>query len=298
MVTDLAYKIYKPTKKCIGTIVVVHGMMEHQKRYEYFANEMKNEGYAVLTYDQRGHGESAKTEKALGFFAKTRGWKLLIQDCFDMVSLIKSEYPGVPCILFGHSMGSIVVRSFIKRYDTEVQSVILCGAPTFSNLVPLGHKLSQVIGLVKGKRHRSELLKEIVLGSFNKSILDPKTPCDWISKNDENVLNYINDPLCQFNFTTVAYEDLLFGMMDMNETMRWNFRNKNLNILFISGSEDPCTGKEKGLDKSVKSLKEAGYTRIERRTYVPLRHEILNEIEKDKVIQDCIEWLKLINVKS
>lgn len=288
----LAYTIYRPQQPARAVIQIVHGMMDHRKRYDYFAKVLCDAGFAVITYDQRGHGETAASASELGFFAEERGWKLLIDDCGDINQLIKEEYPDVPCVLFGHSMGSLVARSFIKRYDSKVEATILCGAPCYNSMVPMGIKLAGLLARLQGPKSRSKLLKDMVLGQFNKKIPNAKTSCDWVSKNEENVAEYLVDPLCQFNFTNRAYEDLMFGMRDMHDTMRWDLQNPTMPILFIAGEEDPCTGGEKGLDDSVGILKEAGYEFIERLVYASLRHELLNEKEKDKIIEDVISWIE------
>lgn len=290
---SVVYTVYRPQKEIKAVIEIVHGMMEHRKRYDYFAKALCNAGFLVITYDQRGHGETALSEEDLGFFAKERGWKLLIDDCYDICQLIKKEAADVPFILFGHSMGSIVAHSFIKRYDKEVDGVILSGAPNYSSLIPLGFSMAKMICKVKGDRQRSDLLKEMVVGQFNKKIPNAKTSSDWLSKNEENIENYLKDPLCNFNFTNAGYVDLLFGMKDMHDTLRWNLQNPELPILFIAGQNDPCTGYEKGLNNSVKVLKEAGYQKVERIVYGSLRHEILQEKERDTIISDLIHWIEV-----
>lgn len=288
----LAYSIYRPNQKPKAIIQILHGMMDHRKRYDYFAKALCSAGFAVITYDQRGHGETAHHKDDLGYFADDRGWKLLIDDCENINRLIRQEYPGIPLILFGHSMGSIVARSFIKRYDKEVDGLILCGAPNYNKMVPMMRKLTHALSVVSGKKRRIPLLKELILGQFNKQIVNAKTTSDWISKNEDNVQEYLQDSWCQFNFTNIAYEDLMFGMQDMNDTLRWNLQNSNLPILFVAGQEDPCTGLEKGLQDSAFVLKEAGYTFVEHLVYGNLRHEILNEKERDQVIQDLIRWVE------
>ncbi len=289
---QIVYSMYRPSKKPLANIVIVHGMMEHRKRYDYFARALCDAGFAVITYDQRGHGDSVSNPDELGFFANERGWKLLIQDCNDVCDQIKKEYPKIPTILFGHSMGSIVVRSFTKRHDINIEGLILSGAPNYQPAVKFGHLAAQAISLVQGPTKRSELLHNMSVGAFNKTIMNPRTPSDWISVNEENVDTYLNDPLCQFKFTNSAYADLMFGLRDINDLMRWGCNNPNLPILFIAGSEDVCTGLEKGLDHSIGRLKEVGYNYVERRVYPGLRHEILNEKERDQVITDVIQWIK------
>lgn len=286
------YTIYRPKAEVIGAVEIVHGMMEHRRRYDYLAQCLCEAGFAVITYDQRGHGETASSKEELGYFAQERGWKLLIDDCRDINELMRKEFPGVPLILLGHSMGTLVARSFLKRYDAEIDALILSGAPNYNPMASLGKKLAGLIGKIRGSHYRSKLLRSMVLGPFNRQISSPRTDCDWLSKNPDNVDEYIKDPFCHFNFTASAYEDLMFGIMDMADLLRWNLRNPDLPILFVAGEEDPCTGKDKGLDDSVHRLHEAGYHNVERIVYSGLRHELFHEKEKDSIIRDLIRWMK------
>lgn len=294
----VAFTIYRPENQAKAVVQIVHGMMDHRRRYDYFAKALCEAGFGVITYDQRGHGETAASPEELGYFAGERGWKLLISDCLSINELAQKEFPGVPVILFGHSMGSLVSRSFIKRYDSKVQGVVLCGAPCYNKMARMGEKLAGVLSRIRGPKGRSKMLKEIVLGQFNRKVPNAKTDCDWVSRNEENVERYLADPLCQFNFTNRAYEDLMFGMQDMHDTMRWNLQNPTLPILFIVGSDDPCTGGEKGLKDSVKTLREAGYEYIDQHVYAGLRHELLNEKERDQIIADVISWIETLVLKK
>jgi len=288
------YTIYRPKSDVIGVVEIVHGMMEHRRRYDYLAQALCEAGFAVITYDQRGHGETAGSKDNLGFFAEQRGWKLLIDDCMDINELMRKEFPNVPLILLGHSMGSLVARSFLKRYDSTIDALVLSGAPNYNSMSSIGKKLAGLIAKLRGSHYRSKTLRSLVLGAFNRQIANPRTDCDWLSKNPENVDEYIRDPFCHFDFTARAYEDLMFGIQDMADLLRWNLKNPELPILFIAGSEDPCTGGDKGLEDSAHRLNEAGYQNVERIVYAGLRHELFHEKEKDSIIQDLIQWMKKV----
>ncbi len=286
----LATSVFEPKGECIASLVVVHGMMDHRRRYTYFAQSMAMRGYYVILYDQRGHGETARDNDELGFIAEEHGWQLLIKDCLSQIKAAKHVYPNVPCLLFGHSMGSLVTRSLLKQHDGQIDGVMLSGVVNVSNVGKIGKAVCRVLSKIKGKRGRSALLYKMVLGGFNKSVSHPRTTCDWLSKNEDNVDAYLNDPYCQFNFTTQAYFDLMYGMVDVNSSKAWLVQNENLPILFINGECDPCTGYQKGIDHSIMKLRQRGYTQIESIVYPSLRHEILNEKERDKVICDVVGW--------
>ena len=289
------YKIFQESNYVKGIVIVVHGMCEHRGRYEYFANKISEQGYIVLTYDQQGHGMAAKSNDQLGYFGKDKGWFCLIDDLDIIVNQLKLKYPGLPIILFGHSMGSQVVRSYLKTNSNKVVGAILCGTVAYQPMSHVGLLLAKIFAKFNDKG-RSEFLRKLFEGSFNRKIKNAKGSNDWVSANPQNLIDYNNDELCGFTFTNRAYVNLLFGNIYMHSLDDCKDINKNLKILSISGSDDPCVGYEKGLNNTIKALNKIGFKDIEKKVYKGLRHEVLNEIEKDDVINDVIEWLNMLNL--
>ena len=114
---SLGVEICTPKKKkVIGAIQLIHGMCEHKERYFHMCEYFAEKGYATIIHDHRGHGESVKSPDDLGYFYED-GFNGMINDAHQMTLLLKSRYPDVPFFLFGHSMGSLIVSGYIKRYD-------------------------------------------------------------------------------------------------------------------------------------------------------------------------------------
>ena len=283
--------ITRPQGTPRAVIQISHGMAEHRRRYDEFAQVLADHGYVVVCSDHRGHGDNVSSAEELGYFDKVKGWQKCVNDLKEITLQIKQEYPDLPVILFGHSMGAIMARSYVKRYDSLINGLILCGAPCYSPTVGAGRILAKLIIAVKGDHYRSKLVDNMVQGPFSKAIPDARTKLDWLSRNEENVQRYMEDPLCGFMFTVSAYDDMFYGLQDMHDLMRWNLRNPKMPILFIAGEDDPVTGGKKGLQASAATMKEAGYEDIEMHVFKGLRHEILNEKEKDLVIQEVLDWL-------
>ena len=291
MSNTLGISVFRPQGKPVASVVMVHGMSEHRKRYDEFAQFLAKQGIGVVTYDQPGHGETAK-DQTLGYFGDKDGWDTLIFTAHEVMKKCKEEFPGVPFFLFGHSMGTIVARTFIKKYDDEIQGLILSGAPNFQSAVPTGLVLAKSIAGIKGKKGHSKLLDKMTMGSFNKGIANPRTGFDWLSYNTDNVNAYIADPLCGFSFTNQGYVDMMSGMVSMHDYKTYQCKNPALPILFIAGAEDPCKGGEEGLADSIDTLKKAGYSHIDRIVYDHMRHEILHEDQREKVYQDVADFMK------
>lgn len=279
---------FNPQGEVKGLVVIIHGMSEHRKRYDSFANILKDNGFAVLTYDQVGHGESI--DDVFGYFGKN-GWETLLKTGCEMIETIKKDYPNVPCFVFGHSMGSIVARGLIAHHDDLFDGVILSGAPNYQNAAPSGRQIIRLVCALKGDKKTSNFLKDMVEGAFSKAIENPRTELDWLSFNEENVNKYIEDPFCGQQFTNRGYYDLMTGLMDMHDTKHFKVSNPDLPIYFMAGKYDPCTGYEAGLSDSIETLKKAGYHNIDKTIYENSRHEILNDNDRDAVMADAICWL-------
>lgn len=288
MSIQLIMKEYVPeqVKACV---VVVHGMCEYQNRYVEFATYLKDHGYYVMTYDQIGHGDSAMGE--FGYFGKN-GWNRLIHCVDQAVQRVKNLYPKVPVYVFGHSMGTIVVRCYLQQHDKDIDGVILSGAPNTPAITKLGRGLANVVCLIMGDREKTELLHQLADGSYSNAIENAETPFDWLSFNRENIDKYAVDPYCQIRFTNRGYADLLEGVDRMHQVKKYQVKRPMLPILFVAGKEDPCIGGVEGFTDSMDTLMKAGYKDISSRLFEASRHEILNDNEKDEVMEYVLEWME------
>ena len=284
---NLSIALFEPAGEIKAVIQVIHGMQEHKERYFEFAKYLADNGYVVITKDMRGHG---KNENELGFFALKNGYKTLINDETIVYNHFKEIYKDKPFILLGHSMGSIIARNVLISSSNRYSKVVLSGYPNYQGAVKIALLLSNCMKAF-GKKKQSKLLQNLTVGPFNKAVQNPKTPVDWLSYNEENVLKYIDDPLCGFNFTTSAYNDLYHLIINMHKAKKYTNVNKNLKFLLLSGADDPCVGKDKGRLDSKNVLDKAGFNHIEVITYEKMRHEILNETNKQQVYDDILNFL-------
>ena len=291
----LAYNVFRPQGEVRGAVAVVHGMAEHRKRYNELAAFLTDNGYGVVTYDLPGHGESAEGE--LGHFGED-GWRTLVSSAMRAVKRARKEFPDVPVILLGHSMGSMIARCFIQEHDDEIDGLILSGAPNWQRAVNAGILLAKRIKKRRGGKSASKLLDRLVTGNFNRSVKNPKTDVDWLSYDEANVQEYIEDPLCGFGFTVQGYLDELEGMRQMHEVKLYQVKNRQLPIVFLAGGEDPCIGGTEGFKDSTDTLRNAGYRNITTRLYPKMRHEILRETNHERVYRDILRWLEKTQQKK
>lgn len=283
---ELSLNIYE-VKNPSGFVQIIHGMQEHQNRYNFIAKKLNESGYTVITSDVRGHGENAPL---LGFFSEDNGYKLVLEDQKVITKYIKEKFNTEKVIILSHSMGTIITRNLLQTESKDYSKVILSGYPNYMFAVNLGVIIGKIIKLFKGSKYESELLSDMSVGSFNKKIKNPRTKLDWLSYNTENVDLYIEDPFCGFPFKTSAFMDLFKMMSLMHKKNR--FKNVyNIPLLLIAGYDDPCVGGVKGIKSSIKALRKAGFYNISAITYEKMRHEILNEKENLLVVEDITKFL-------
>lgn len=275
-----------------AVVQLAHGMAEHKKRYLPFMQYLAGRGYLCCMNDHRGHGESIAVEA--GYFGKNGG-EALVEDMHQLTKLLKREYGELPFFLFGHSMGSLAVRAYTKRYDYELDGLIVCGCPSYNPAAKVGLALTRATAKIKGGRAHSSTIRNLAGGGFNAGF-ESDGPYGWLSVDAENREAYMNDKLCGFEFTLNGYESLLWLMCDCYSTKGWTMKNRELPIYFVSGADDPCAAGEQKLREAAAHLASRGYPQPEVKIFPGMRHEILNETDREQVYEtlgDVLDgWMK------
>lgn len=289
----LSCLVYEPEDgvQRLGAVVLVHGMCEHKERYIPLMKYLGTKGYVCVISDLRGHGESILCDDDLGFMY-SGGWKAMVEDIALVVKWTKDSYPDLELSLFGHSMGSLVVRSFIKRYDDMVSRLIVCGCPSDNPAKGAGKALAKISGLVCGWHSRPGLLQAMSFGAYNKPFKDEGYTSAWVCSDKEILDAYHKDPLCQFVFTANGFYNLMGLMQDCYGKKGWKISNPDMPVHFISGAQDPCRISDDALSNAVEAIREAGYRNVSLKIYPGMRHEIQNEtLAPTTVWPDIVNFL-------
>jgi alpha-beta hydrolase superfamily lysophospholipase len=276
-----------PNKQAKAWVHINHGMAEHAKRYDLFAQQLVLAGYAVVAHNHRGHGESETTQ--LGSYAKDLGWDKVLED----LEVVRDDIcdQALPYYLFGHSMGSFIVQSYLTRCTRKIDGLVLSG----SNLQPvLLSKAGKFVAKIERKRlgqnNSSRLLQFLSFGTFNQAFKPNRTEYDWLSRDAQQVDQYVSDPLCGFACSTGLWHDFLAALAELYSKGSLNKIQKNLPIFIIGGSQDPVGMMGKGLPKLAQAYKKIGQQQVSLKLYEQGRHEMLNESNQPEVIQDIITW--------
>lgn len=281
-----------------AAIQIAHGMAEHAARYTRLAEALVGEGYVVYAHDHRGHGNTAGSDDALGWFAAHDGWTKVVGDLDRINRAITERHPKLPRCLFGHSMGSFMTMSYLLGHSDRVDAAVLSGSNVGGGpLVHAGRIAAKFERLRQGPRGESAVLAFLSFGSFNNSFKPTQTEFDWLSRDAAEVDKYIADPRCGFRCSNQLWVDFLGGLIDLGKVQSLAKIRSELPIHVFSGSMDPVSANAKGIPKLVDKLQRAGLTRVTHKLYKDGRHEMLNERNRDEVTADLIAWLasNLIN---
>lgn len=265
-----------------------HGMAENKERYQYVMKKMAQNGYICVMHDHRGHGSIELSE--LGYFNDASG-QAIVEDVIQVRDEFHQRYPDLPIFLFGHSMGSLVVRCVMKKKDEDYQGLIVCGSPSKNPLASFAIALVHWMILFKGERYRSKLIDQLAFGTFNSKFETADYPHSWICSVKSVQDAYAESEKCGFLFTLNGYLNLFKLMKECYSKKNWQMKNPNCPIYFIAGEEDPCIVSKDKFIGAQNFMKERGYAKISSKLYPQARHEILNEACKDEVIRDMIDFL-------
>lgn len=279
-----------PAGESKGIIQLSHGMAEHKERYIPFMEYLTKQGYITIIHDHRGHGKSVKEKQDLGYFGEEKA-EYVVEDLHQITKWIKSQFPQKKVTLFGHSMGSMIVRKYIKKYDDEINQLIVCGSPSKNPYVDIALLLVKLEKQIKGERHRSKFIQKLAFGSYNQKIEQTTSTNSWICSNPEIIKSYDSDELCGFIFTLNGFQNLFTLMKEIYSPKEWKLSHKTLPILFIAGEDDPVIINPKKWKQSQIFLRDLGYQNISYKLYPKMRHEIINE-KGEKVWEDIFEWIK------
>ena len=272
------------------SILINHGMAEHQRRYKEFINFLNLNGINVFIYDHRGHGNRITSSELIGVFAKQNGWSSVVNDLTDISNFLVNKFSQHTFSLFGHSMGSYITLDSIQS-GNPIKNVILSGSSVPDGPILMFQNIFlKLSNLLKGKENYSRTMHNLVFGGFNKSIKNSRTPSDWLSYSASSVDDYIADPLCGFVVSNSLWSDLLVGFNRIFDKNRFHLYHSNLDVLILSGKEDAAGGFGSGPKKLHKILS-SKISNCTLKIYDDMRHEILNEPTRNIVYDDVLHYL-------
>lgn len=287
---DILFGLSWTIDEPLANVIIMEGMEEHALRYDDFAQYLNKEGFNVYAIDTYGQGLNVLPDQSnIGIWPYS-GFRKQVQVVDALVEKLRVSCH--PTFIFSHSMGSFMCQDYIQRYTEHVSKVVLCGSGYKNPATGFGYTLAKMTTTKKNRNKKSRLLNKLMFGSFNKKIRGPKTPFQWLSVNKDNVDKYIADPLCGFGPTKGFCLEFLKGLNRLYKKKFLSKIRKDLDILIISGSEDPVSNYGKSVGKLANMYNKLGVKNVATKVYPGLRHEILNEDEHEKIYKDIVSFFK------
>lgn len=285
--------IYVPAAKPKGVVQLIHGFGEHSRRYIHMISKFMDAGFIVAADDHVGHGKTAVENDSWGNWGH-KGAQTMMEDEHTLKKVVQEKYPDIPYFIYGHSMGSIILRQFMAKYGDELAGAVVCGT-VGPDAIPCEEGIKALRPLVdcgKGDEADPDLLGQLLGGLFSR-IEEVKLGNEWICHDEYVQLDHANDPFDAFTRPTSNEALLQFiEMIAEVNTPEWAAKvPENLPIYNIAGSEDPCGSFGEGVRLVSKWLDETGH-HVATKIYEGYRHEIHNYNDlKDTVEAGIVKFL-------
>jgi alpha-beta hydrolase superfamily lysophospholipase len=268
-----------------AVVVIAHGASEHALRYERFAGELNAAGIAVVAIDHRGHGRTGAST-GVGLVGPGGG-PALIADLHEVRLQAETQFPNVPLIVFGHSLGSLITLAYLVEHSRGLAGAVLCGfAADIDATDAMGELLSGFAEL------RDESAAAI-LAANNAPFEPARTPFDWLSRDAAEVDAYIADPYCGDN-NPISF-GYLIDVFDIVAPAVTELSKIECPVLVIAGDQDPAAGMGAFASGMADAVSAAG-VRADLKLYEGARHELLNETNRDEVTAEVISWISTLAV--
>ncbi len=285
-------EIYTPKNRTArGVIQLAHGMIDYTARYLELAEYLCSEGYVFAGNHHLGHGKSVADDKDFGYFADKGGLEYVIADMYSMNKYLREEFPALPIVLLGHSMGSFLSRLYAVMHPHTVRGVIIHGTGGKNPLVGMGLTLARLVKLIRGPRHRSRLINSLAFGSYNSRFPKEEGEDAWLTRDLPTVAGRADDKFTSFKFTVAGYVDLFRALALSNNRAWYSDYPKDMPTLIISGDMDPVGNYGKGPDEVYRKLLRQGASHVKLKMYEGARHELFNETNRQEVFDYLGHWL-------
>lgn len=284
--------IWTPESEPRAVVQLVHGIAEHVERYDDYANWLNEKGILVVAQDHMGHGKSIGKDGILGYFHG--GWFSAVEDTYHLLQQTMEQYPDVPYVLFGHSMGSFIVRTILIQHpDSGIAGCVVCGtAWQPAALLKAAMPMCKFLCRNGGDKKPSPILKKMMFGSYNQKVEHARTENDWLSRDDRVVDAYNRDPLCGFTATAGLYRDMMTGISYIQQKDMLDAMKRETPVLFVAGSADPVGAYGQGVQRAANVFQNFGMLDVSIKLYPMCRHEILNEINNTQVYEEIQDWIE------
>ena len=290
---NIAYYVFMPKGEIKAAVQIVHGMNEYFLRYKEFAEFLCENGIAVCGNDHLGHGSSVSCEEDYGYFSPQKGWQNTVEDMYKLTKIMKEKVGSVPYFMFGHSMGSFLARVYMIKHASALDGAIVCGTGDGAAGLSALLTVCDAVKLAKGERYRSDKLNNAAFGKYNERFPDREYDTAWLSRDVEVQKSFAEDEKCSHIFTVNGFENLIKMLLYISDPRWFAALRKDMPVFLIAGTDDPVGNYGKGVEAVFNKLK-AQDCNVELKLYEDARHELVNEINKEEVMADVLDFITAV----
>ena len=270
-----------------GVVQILHGMVEHIKRYDEFARFLNAHGYVVLGDDHRGHGVTAQGN--LGVVPDGDCFADTVEDAILIGKYARETYKA-PLLVFGHSYGSFLTQRYIQKCG-EMKAVVLCGSACMDIPdVKAGLCVAKMQAAFFGEKKKANLIRKMSFGPYNNAFKEEKKENAWLTRDDVRREAYNADPMCNYTMSIGFYTSFFSALSKLYSPEALSGISKDLPVFIISGDRDPVGGMGKLINRLYEVYKDNGLSHVEVKLYPEARHELLNELCREEVMGDVLAF--------
>lgn len=288
---DISVMVVSPDQEPKAVLQIAHGICGYKERYIPLMKYMAAHGVLCVAGDHRGHGASVKSLDDLGYMYDG-GYYALVDDMRMITDWIHNEYPDKPVYLLGHSMGSMAARVYAKYDDSAIDGLILCGSPSWNPSSRVGYGLMTMLCWLGMSHRRFKFVQRMTSDRYNRKFAAEGYQA-WTCSDPEQRRSVRENPLCNYTLTANGTRNLLALMIDTYRKGEWAVSKPDMPVHFISGDADPMMLGESKFHKAAQNLCDRGYVNVTSVLYPGMRHEVLNEIGKEDVWNEILDFMNL-----
>lgn len=278
-----------------GVVQINHGLAEHSVRYARFADFLSARGFATYAHDHRGHGFTTASGAPQGTFAPAAGMANVIADVAAVHDRIAADHPGLPVIVFGHSMGGLIALNFLLQHSPRVHAAAIWNANFSAGLA--GRAALAILAWERmrlGSDVPSRILPKLTFQAWARQVPTHRTAFDWLSRDPAEVDKYVADPLCGWDASVGMWRDLFGFIFAGADDTNFATIRRDLPLNLVGGEKDPATDGGKSVTHLATRLTRMGFSNLKSTIYPQTRHESLNEVNRHMIMEEFGDWLDAV----
>ncbi|MGH6759982.1 MAG: alpha/beta fold hydrolase [Phyllobacterium sp.] len=295
----LACRSIAAGKSPLAVIQINHGLAEHSLRYARFSEFLADRGFAVYAHDHRGHGYTTAPDAMRGSFARTNGVQAVIADTAAVHGLILRRHPGSPVIVFGHSMGGLIALNYVLKHSRAIAGAAIWNANFSAGLAGRAAQALLIYERMRlGSDVPSRLLPKLTFQAWARTAQDRQNDCDWLTHDRTEAEAYATDPLCGWDATVAMWQDVFQMVFNGARERTLKQVRRDLPFHLAGGNEDPATNNGAAVLDLAQRLRAGKFNNVTHKIYAGTRHEGLNELNRDTIMQDFAAWAEQVATRS